>query len=290
MHITPETKKKIKRIELYTRRLLSGSLIGSSRTALKGVGFEFDQIRDYLVGDDLRFVDWHASARSQTLLVKQYIEERSRIVMLVIDVSRSMLFGVHGEGKYARVAWIASLLSLITMYGSDRVGCILYTDTIEHFIPPAKGHAHVYEIMRILFEYKPTKTKTNISVALKKLLELRQKKAVVFLISDFIDDSLKMYLGHVAKRHDIIAIRCLDMYECELPAIGYITVQDQEDGSCGVIDARTKGASIIKDILLQRMHEQNIIFKRCGIHCLDNRKDETFIGELLALFRRRMRY
>ena len=287
MPITPEIKKKIRHIEIYTRRLLSGSLIGSSRSALKGIGFEFDQIRDYLVGDDLRFVDWRASARSQKLLVKQYIEERSRTVMLVIDVSCSMLYGATAEGKYERVAWIASLLSLIAMYGSDRVGCILYTDDIEQYIPPAKGHAHIYEIMSVLFSYKPTKTTTNISVALKKVLELRQRNAVVFLLSDFIDENLPEYLPRVSKKHDVIAIRCLDMYECALPAVGFITVQDQENGVSGLLDA---GALVVKQFLAERMREQDTLFKRCSVSYIDNRHDESFIGELLTLFRRRMRY
>jgi len=264
--------------------------VGSSRTALKGVGFEFDQIREYVVGDDLRFVDWHASARSQTLLVKQYIEERSRTVMLVIDVSCSMMFGHSEKSKYDRVAWIGSILAFIVLYGSDRVGCILYTDMIEQYIAPAKGRAHIYEIMRILFEYVPTKKTTNITVALKKLLELRQKSSVVFLISDFIDDHIGEYLKHVARGNDVIAVRCLDVHECELPSVGYVTMQDQEDGSSGVLDLGINGSSAVKQILAMRMKEQDTLFKRCGVDCLDNRDDEAFVGELFALFRRRMRY
>lgn len=290
MQITPEIKKKIRRVEIYTRRLLSGSLIGSSRTALKGVGFEFDQIRDYVAGDDVRFIDWHASARSQSLLVKQYIEERSRTIILVIDVSCSMVFGSHEHGKYDRAAWIASILALIVMYGSDNVGCILYTDTVEHYIPPAKGHTHVYELMRLLFEYTPTKKTTNMSVALRKLLELRRKRSLVFLISDFIDDHIDEYLIRAAKSHDVIAVRCLDIHECELPSVGSIMIQDQEDSSYGVIHTHSRGAYSLKQMLNARIQEQDMLFKRAGVTCLDNRDDKAFIGELLTLFRRRMRY
>lgn len=287
MHIASDVQKKIKRIELFTKRLLSGSLVGSSRSAIKGLGFEFDQIREYQVGDDVRTIDWNASARMNTMLVKQYIEERSRTIIVVVDVSRSMLFGKDAEGKYERVAWIACILSLVATYGSDRVGCLLYADDVELYIPPGSGQTHVHRIMQTLFEYTPHKKTTTISVALKHLLGPQHKRSMVFLISDFIDDSLEQYLAQAAKRHDIIAIRCLDTYECVLPSFGLFSVADQEDGSAGMLDLYTQDTNAL---LAQRLAEQNALFKRCGITCVDNRKGDAFIGELVSLFRRRMQY
>ena len=224
MRIAGDVKKKIRSVEIYTRRLLSGSLVGSSRSAVKGLGFEFDQIREYEVGVDVRSIDWNASARMNTLLIKQYIEERSRTVMIVVDVSRSMMFGCSEQGKYNRVSWIASLLALITMYGSDRVGCILYADEVEQYVPPGLGQSHVHEIMRAL------------------------------------------------------------------PSIGFVTVRDQENGLGGTLDLGARGAATVQDVLTQRITEQDALFKRCGVSCLDNRRGDLFIGELISLFRRRMRY
>src|SRR3990172_8575591 len=173
--ISPEVRKKIKEIEIHTRRLLRGSMVGDSRSEMKGTGFEFDQIREYSMGDDIRFIDWNASARNNTMLVKQYIEERSRAIFLAVDISASMFLGSGPESKHDIIAQVASVLALVSEAGKDRVGLILFSDEIELYIPPSQGKYHIATIMQELFTHVPRSKKTDISVVLKKLAALKKR-------------------------------------------------------------------------------------------------------------------
>src|SRR5690606_15018404 len=156
---------KIKQLEIFTRRLLNGSLVGDSRSAIKGTGFEFDQIREYSCGDDIRFIDWKSSARTNKLLVKQYIEERSRTVILAVDVSHSSIFGSGTLGKRDRIAEISCVLALVAQHGKDHVGLLLFSDDVCHYISPGSSLAHIHTIIETILTFDPIKSVTDISKA-----------------------------------------------------------------------------------------------------------------------------
>ncbi len=288
-HLSSEVQKKIRQIELHTRRLLRGALVGDSRSAIKGTGFEFDQIRDYQVGDDVRFIDWKSSSRMNTLLVKQYIEERSRTIMIAVDVSGSGIFGSIANLKQDTMAQIASVLALVAHFGKDRVGLMLFSETVELYIPPARGRSHVQKCMETLFSYKPRQQKTNITAIFKKFAQLKYKDMVGFIISDFIDDAVdQAYLAPICKKYDIIGIRCLDTHEQSLPSFGFIPMHDPETGDDILIDVRT--SDHITHFLTERVTEQNKLYKRNGMQILDVKNNDDFVGDLITFFRRRMRY
>jgi len=289
--LTDDILHKIKQIEIHTRRLLRSALVGDSRSALKGTGFEFDQIRHYQFGDDVRFIDWNASARMNNLLIKQYIEERSRTIILAVDVSASNILGSSNSLKRDTIAQIASVLALVTNIGKDRVGLLLFAQEVELYIPPARGQTHVYTIMKQLFGYRAQGSGTNITAALKKLAQLTCKDSLVFLISDFIDDAIDpTYVSCIAKRYDLIAIRCLDKREHTLPPVGFLPIQDSETGEELVIDTHHTSLKHVHHFLAERLIQQNRLFKRYGINLLEVENNDSFIGAIIRFFRRRMRY
>lgn len=282
---------KIKQLEILTRRLLNGALVGDSRSAIKGSGLEFDQIRDYAFGDDIRFIDWKASARNNKLLVKQYIEERSRTIFLAVDVSQSSIFGSGENSKYNRITELASVLALVGQHGKDQVGLILFSDTIEEFIPAGSSLQHVHRILDRMLSFTPKPSKTNISQVLQHLLAIKKSDAIVFLVSDFIDDALDTYLGQAARAYDLIAIRCLDTNEKIMPAVGFITVQDLETGELVELDLRDTRNNEVKRFLGARIEQQNKLFKRRGIDLVDVTPErQDYIAEMVKFFRRRMMY
>ncbi len=289
-YISKEIVKKIKQITIQTRRLLRGTMAGDSRSALKGTGFEFDQIREYQFGDDVRFIDWKASSRHDNLLVKQYIEERCRTILLAVDVSASGVLGSGESLKRDIFAQVASVLALVATSGKDRVGLILFTDTIEKYIPPSRGSQHANTIMRVLYTYQPTGKKTDLGAVLKKIAQYKQKDAVSFIISDFIDSSIdSKLLSHVAQRHELYAVRCIDERESSLGNFGFIPIEDSETGEISLLDTRKKN-NPINAYLKERIDLQTRLFKQKGVQLLDLPNNHTFIADLIRFFRRRMRY
>lgn len=287
--LSPDIHKKIKEIEIHTRRLLRNAQIGDARSALKGIGFEFDQIREYQRGDDVRFIDWNASARMDTLLVKQYREERSRTVMLAVDISASNQFGSIDNLKHDTLAQIASVLALVTNSGKDRIGLILFSDIIEEYIPPSRGNNHVQLLMEKVFTATPQRKTTNINTVFQKIATLKYRDIIGFIISDFIDDQVKAaYVAPLCKKHDIIGIRCLDQHEKTIPPIGFLSMQDKETGQSLTLDLR-KNEHVVH-FFNERIIEQNKFYKRNGMRLIDTVNNDTFIGDLIRFFRRRMRY
>lgn len=288
--ISPEILKKIKQIEIYTQRLLTGSLVGDSRSAIKGSGLEFDQIREYQMGDDVRFIDWRASARMDKLLVKQYIEERNRTVLLAVDVSASTFFSSDEDLKNLSMAQIASVLALVADYGKDHVGLIKFSDEVEDVIPPATGRKHVRSIMQSLFNHTSYKNATDINQALSYAVNLKRRDTVLFVLSDFISPNFSKSLRLVATKYDVIAIRCLDINEKKFPAVGLLTIQDSESNNSAIIRAKSKGLRDVNTFLESRRLEQDKLFTSCGVDCVDVTNNKHFMGDLIKFFRRRMRY
>ena len=285
--ISREYLKKIKHIEIYTRRLLSGAMVGDSRSQVKGSGLEFDQIREYQFGDDVRFIDWNASSRMNKVLVKQYIEERNRTILLAVDVSASNFFSSTDRLKHDFIAEIASVLALVASYGKDNVGLILFTDQIEAVVPVGAGSNHVRLIMEKLFTYKPERKKTDVNVALEYAAKMKRNDAILFVISDFITEKFEKNLARVAAIYDVVAIRCLDKNENHIPNVGFLTIQDVETGQQATIDTRQK---TVNQYLSKRIEEQERLFAKCGIDHLEIVNNKPFAGDLIRFFRRRMRY
>jgi len=289
--ISPDIASKIKQLEIFTRRLLNGALVGDSRSAIKGTGFEFDQIREYSFGDDIRFIDWKASARNDKLLVKQYIEERSRTIFLVVDVSLSSLFGSGEQSKNSRIVELASVLALVAQHGKDRVGLLMFSDKVETYIPPGNSLHHVHHIMQTLLSFKPKQSKTDISKALQHLLSIKKSDAIVFLISDFIDDALDTYLAQAARRYDLIAVRCLDANEKMIPPVGFITVEDLETGELVELDLRSRRSGDVRKFLAARLEQQNKLLRRSGADLFEvSPENKNYLSEMINFFRRRMMY
>ncbi len=286
--LSPDIVKQIRQIEIHTKRLLSGLLIGDFSSARKGSGFEFDQIRDYQMGDDVRFIDWKSTARSSKLLVKQYIEERDRTVIIVVDVSSSSLFSSAGESKFTSMSQVAAVLALVADYGKDHASLVLFSDEVELVIPPKTGRKHIHSIMKHLFSHRLEKRKTDLSVVLKYLASIPSKDAVVFFVSDFIDSGYERFLQLAAKKYDFIALRCLDTNEQAFPQVGFLTIDDIETGKQFVLDTRDKAG--VSTFLQQRATEQAALFKKCGIDYLEISPHKPFVGDIIRFFRRRMMY
>lgn len=283
-YISPEIRAKIHYITVYTRRLLTGMLVGDSRAAQKGMGFEFTGIREYQQGDDVRCIDWRASSRANALLIKEYIESKSATIFLALDVSASGGYVSVGESKRDIGAQIAGVLSLVAGRVHDAVGLILFSDQIEKYIPPSRGAAHINTLIETIFAWQSRSTKTKSSVAFDMLLQLKKRNAIVFFISDCIDADLSKKMNSVAKMYDMIVVRLLDQYEQSLPPIGFVTMQDIETGQFIEVDLRLGMAQVLQD----RVIEQNKLFKRCGAHLLEIKNHHNIIPEIVRFFRQRM--
>jgi uncharacterized protein (DUF58 family) len=286
--LSKEILKKIAEIEIHTKRIMRSTLIGDSRSAQKGSGFEFNQIREYQMGDDIRFIDWRASARTNKILVKEYIEERNRTIMILLDISASADFTSSSLTNADIMKQVAAILTFVAGYSKDRVGLILYSDVVECLVPPAMGHIHVHTILEHIFSHKNISNSTNAAVALDRLKQMRSRNAAIFLISDCIDEQLNESLRLASRMNEIVVVRCLDNLERNLPQVGFLPIEDPETGARCIIDTRSsKNANIY---LNQRMIEQQKLFSKYGIDCLDLINNETFIGDVVRFFRHRMTY
>lgn len=288
--LNPEIVRKIREIEIYTRRLVSGSLMGDTTSAHKGTGLDFDQLRDYQIGDDVRFIDWNSSARSQRLLVKQYIEERNRTILLTVDCSSSTFFGSDKRLKFDAIAEIAAILALIGNYGKDRVGLVLFSDIIHAYIPPARGTVHTKLIMEKLFTVQANSNTTNIAKALEYVAQLKLKNSLLFIISDFIDDNFEKSFKMVSRVYDTVAIKTTDENEQSLPAVGFLHVKDCESGALHLLDLSVSQQQKVHAHLQEQKKKFEELCARSGADLVHMRPESCAIGNLVRLFRRRMRY
>lgn len=290
MRLSDDLLRHMKQLELYTRRLLKNSLIGQARSKIKGTGFEFDQIREYHMGDDVRCIDWNASARMNKLLVKQYVEERLKTVLIAVDVSSSASTGSDTYNKWMTHADIATVLALAAGYAHDMVGLILFSDEIELYIPPARGRHRGQFLMEALFKHQGQKNKkTDIGVLLHYVANLGKKDSMLVIISDFIDESFERHLPAVATLYDTVVVRCLMPQERVLYSGGFLVFSDIESGNEQLIDMRTKQAQRINAFLKERAESQAALFKKSGIDLLDIDQGTDYCADLVAFFSSRMR-
>lgn len=232
-----ELIRKIRRIEITTRRLVDESLAGEYHSVFKGRGMEFDEVREYQHGDDVRTIDWNVTSRTGHPYVKRFVEERELTVMLLVDTSASGAFGSRAKTKAEIAAEISALLAFSAIKNNDRVGATLFTDRVEKFIPPRRGSTHVLRVIRELLYHRPARPGTSIREALEHLNSVMRKRAVVFLITDLLDQGYEQPLKVANRRHDVIVVQIVDPRERELPDAGIIEVKDAETGEVVYIDS-----------------------------------------------------
>jgi uncharacterized protein (DUF58 family) len=231
-----ETARKIKRIQITTNRLVNESLAGEYHSVFKGRGMEFDEVREYQHGDDVRTIDWNVTSRAGRPFVKRYVEERELTVLLLVDTSASGAFGSVDKLKSEIAAEISALLAFSAIKNNDRVGAILFTDCVEKFIPPRRGSTHVLRVIREVLFHKPQRMGTSIQKAFEHLNLVIHKRAVVFLISDLLDQGFEQSLKVANRKHDIVILQIMDHREKELPEAGILEIRDAETGEVVCVD------------------------------------------------------
>ena len=285
---TKELLKKVRKIEIKTRRLSDHLFGGEYHSTFKGKGMTFAEVRQYQYGDDIRNIDWNVTARYNEPYIKVFEEERELTMMLMVDISGSGLFGTDQQFKNEIVTEIAATLAFSATQNNDKIGLILFSDVIELYIPPKKGRSHVLRIIRELIEFKPKSKKTNVAGALKFLSNVMKKKAIVFILSDFIDDNYKQNLKIAAGRHDITGIRVFDKREEEMPNIGMVQMQDEESGELMLVNTQSKTVRRhYAEYYTQRVAYYKDSFTKSGAGSIDCRVDESYVKKLLGYFKRR---
>jgi uncharacterized protein (DUF58 family) len=311
--IPREILKKIRQIELRTNRLVSETLAGQYHSVFKGQGMNFDEVREYQPGDEVRTIDWNVTARMNHPFVKKFVEERELTLMLVVDVSGSGLFGSSEQSKRELAAEIASVLAFSAIRNNDKVGLILFSDEVEKFIPPRKGRRHVLRVIREVLFFEPKRRGTDLNGALEFLLRVTPHKAIAVIISDFIGSqavggrrigkvrSQTMLLESLAqasftmlrqanRRHDVVAVQIADRYELELPALGRLVLNDAETGEVVEVntgDERKRAAFAERQARAQA--EIARLFRSAGIDAIQLRTDRPYGVELSRFFETRER-
>ncbi|PKP25487.1 MAG: DUF58 domain-containing protein [Bacteroidetes bacterium HGW-Bacteroidetes-2] len=286
---TKELLKKVRKIEIKTRRLSDNLFGGEYHTTFKGRGMTFSEVRQYQFGDDVRNIDWNVTARYNEPFIKVFEEERELTLMLLVDISGSEYFGSTLQFKNEIVTEIAATLAFSALQNNDKIGLVLFTDEIELYIPPKKGKSHVLRIIRDLIEFKPKSKKTNIEQALQFLSNVMKKKAIVFVISDFItDDDYKNALRIASKKHDLTGIRIYDELELSMPNLGVVQMDDEESGATILVDTTSK--TVRNNYAKYYQEKVNFFqetFSRSGAGTMNCRVDESYVKKLLGYFKRR---
>ena len=290
MTIPAEVMRTIRRIEIRTKRLVNQGIGGEYHSVFKGRGMEFSEVREYQPGDDIRTIDWNVTSRTGTLHVKKYVEERELTLMLAVDVSRSGDFGSVGRTKLETAAEVAAVLAFSAVRNNDRVGLLLFTDRIEREVPPAKGTEHVLRVVRDVLCHEPVGRGTDVSLALQALTDSVRKRAIVFVVSDFLDEGFDFRLRVAATKHDVVAVLVGDPREDEIPAMGLVEVEDAETGERRLLD--TSLESVRKEMARRRKHfrdELRSTFRRSGVDLLEIRTDKPYDAPIMKFFAARER-
>ncbi len=285
---TKELLKKVRKIEIKTRRLSDHIFGGEYHSTFKGRGMTFSEVRQYQFGDDVRNIDWNVTARYNEPFVKVFEEERELTMMLMADVSGSKFFGTKNQFKDEIVTEIAATLAFSATQNNDKIGLILFSDDIELYIPPKKGRSHVLRIIRELLEFQPKSKKTNVAEAFKFLSNVMKKKAIVFVLSDFIADDYKRTLKIAAGKHDITGIRIYDKHEETIPNIGMVQMEDEETGELMLVNTASKKVRLnYGKFYHDKVNYFKDSFTKSGAGTIDCRVDESYVKKLLGYFKRR---
>ena len=288
--IPQELVHKIRHIEIRIRRLVNDVFAGEYHSTFKGRGIAFDEVREYVPGDEVRTINWNVTARMGAPYVNNYVEERELTVMLVVDASASGLFGTTGAAKREVLTELCALLAFSAIRNRDRVGLLMFTDQVEKFIPPRKGRQHVLRVIRELLYFQPQGRGTDVTEALGYLNRLLNRRAVVFVVSDFITDGYRKVLNVTGRRHDCIAIEVLDPRELELPDVGLLALEDAETGVLRWVDTgnpRFRQAFASRNA--QRRTELAHMLRAIEVDHVEIRTDQGYVDPLVAFFKMRAR-
>ncbi|HEX3626792.1 MAG TPA: DUF58 domain-containing protein [Verrucomicrobiae bacterium] len=296
--IPREILKKIRQIEIRTNRLVSESLAGAYHSVFKGQGMNFDEVREYQPGDDVRAIDWNVTARMNHPFIKKFVEERELTLMLVVDVSGSGLFGSRGQSKRELAAEIASVLAFSAIRNNDKVGLLLFTDEVEKFIPPRKGRGHVLRVIREVLFFEPKRRQTNLVQALEFMGRVLPHRSIAVIISDFqtpessgaLSLPIQTALRMANRRHDVVTVQITDRYEMELPALGRLTFEDAETGEIMEVNTADSGSrnafAVRRKKQLADLARQ---FRSSGIDAIQLRTNEPYSAALGNFFETRER-
>lgn len=287
--LSPELIQKIKRIHIRTGHLVNSVMAGDYQSAFRGSGIEFEEVREYIPGDEVKSIDWNVTARTGSAFVKTYREERELILWLLVDLSASGLFGT-AAGKREVMAETAAILAFNAIRNNDKVGALLFTDRVERHIPPGKGAAHVWRVIHEILGWQPEGVGTDLGEALRFHGKVARKRSVSFLISDFLAEGFERPLVMAARRHDLIGVRVSDPGEFELPAAGLVPVVDLESGAEWVLDASDPATRREFSALRRRRHQATAeVLRRAGVDAIEVRTDASLADPLLRYFRTRER-
>lgn len=287
---TSELLKKVRKIEIKTKGLSKHIFSGEYHSAFKGRGMSFSEVRNYSYGDDVRNIDWNVTARTGDTSIKIFEEERELTVMLLIDVSASALFGTSGQFKSDLITEIAAVIAFSASINNDKIGAILFSDKIEKYLPPKKGRKTILRIIRDLVTHETESKGTNLKVALEYLNNIQKKRAIVFVLSDFIDHDYEQALNIASRRHDIIGMHIYDKSEKELPNVGLMRIKDAETDIEKVIDTSQKSVRAQYSTWFSK-HEETFktLFNKAGSDVISIQTDQDYVKALLKFFKKRGR-
>jgi len=285
---TKELLKKVRKIEIKTKRLSNHVFGGEYHSTFKGRGMTFSEVRSYQFGDDVRSIDWNVTARYNEPFVKVFEEERELTMMLLVDISASELFGSGEQYKREVITEIAATLAFSATQNNDKIGLLLFTDELELFIPPKKGRSHVLRIIRELLEFEPKGKRTNIAEALKYVTSVIKKKAIIFVLSDFMDEDYQHTLKIISGKHDVTGIRIYDEREESIPNVGLVQMLDRETNELLMVNTGSK--SVRNSYAAYFKERENYFresFSKSGAGMLSTRVDESYAKKLLVYFKTR---
>jgi uncharacterized protein (DUF58 family) len=289
--MTPdETMQEVRRLEITTRHLVRDIVAGEYSSAFRGRGVEFSEVREYQPGDDIRSIDWNVTARLGSAYVKRYLEERELTVLFVVDASASEQFGTRLRTKHDLAVEVCAVLALAAARNSDRVGAVWVTDRVEHFVPPRRGRRHVLRLINDLLSFQPSGSGTDLGTALRYLEPVLRRRAVIFLVSDFITTGYQPALDRIARRHDVIGLQLYDRRERELPDVGLVSFSDPESGSWRLVDtanASTRELFQQRAAAFDRSLQQNL--RQGGADLVRLETGQSYAEPLISFFRRRER-
>ena len=286
--VSPEVLRQVKLLELQTRGLVNSLFTGEYRSVFKGQGMEFAEVREYQAGDEVRSIDWNVTARMRRPFVKRYIEERELTVMLAVDLSGSERFGTRGRFKSELASELAAVLAMSAIRNNDRVGAVLFTDRIEHVVPPRKGRRHALRLMRDLLVFEPVGSRTDLPAALEFTGKMLSHKSIIFVVSDFQAEEIEHPLKLLAQRHDVVAVTVDDPSEQTLPDIGLARFVDPETGTTLDVDTsdpevRAQFAASVEEELTSRRR----LLRRLAIDEIPVHTDGSVVEPLIRFFRAR---
>jgi uncharacterized protein (DUF58 family) len=280
--------KKVKKIELSTRHLVNEVFGGEYHSVFKGRGMEFAEVREYTPGDDIRTIDWNVSARTGVPFVKLFEEERELTVMILVDASASGAFGTRVQMKRTLAAELSAVLAFSAVKNNDKVGLIIFTDRVEKYIPPRKGRSHVLRVIREVLDHEPEHQGTSINTALEFMSRVIRKRAVTFMISDFLDKDYEKSIKQASRKHDMLSFHLQDPWEIDLPNLGLIQIHDGETGETSLINTgKSSFRKTYEAKSKERIAKLQAFFKSSGLDYLPIRTDVPYVDPLINFFRKR---